>query len=144
MDTQNLNLQKIGFFQFENLIHNRIPFLLIHFGQDLRSLFMPHHLTLSQAQLLDGRTFLSSPSWAKKNLLGQLFLPADLAKLFSDIQSKEIPLHSAVVILSEDEKEAEFLLKEFLKKGFGNSFLVQGGMKAMSAEAAKEKENSPR
>jgi rhodanese-related sulfurtransferase len=48
-------MNKIGFYQFDNLVRNRIPFFLINLGQDLshwyESIFKQHLLVLMNEKI---------------------------------------------------------------------------------------------
>ncbi len=108
----------IGYFQLDNLIRSRVPFLLLNLGTDIRSwyssvsgLHLENHSVLCQ-------------NWA------------DVER---EINERSLPLHYAFVALSEDGLQAEKLAREMQDKGFANVYVIQGGLQKM----LREKKESP-
>lgn len=132
----NLELHQIGHFQFENLIQNRIPFLLLHFGQDLKEIFQPHHLALAQATRIDVREKLKPSPALKKFIFRQEFESSSLQGLISELQGQGYSKDHAVVVLCEKGDSSESLVKAFLESGFQNCFYVLGGFEQLKQEAA--------
>ncbi len=130
----DLSLYQIGRFQFENLIQNRIPFVLVHFGQDLKGLFQPHHLALAQARQLNVKDHLIPQNWFSRKILKQYFSQEGLQWLFNELESLQIDRHQAIVILSETGEEAEALFLALLQKEYMNAFYVLGGLQNMKNE----------
>jgi hypothetical protein len=130
----NLDLHQIGLFQFENLIQNRIPFVLIHFGQDLNLLFAKHHLILAQAKMLDATSFFPAQNWFKKNLLRQYFPQENIEKFFAHLTTEHIGPDSAVVVFGDANRPSEVLVQEFIQRQYLNSFFIAGGMSALLQE----------
>lgn len=106
-------LNYIGQFQFENLVNNRVPFLLFNFGIDFSvrysGLALQHLKTYSK--------------------------PISLDELEGYILDQKISTDYAIVCLCADggvsKKAAEWLEKN----KFINVYIVKGGWQALTAEA---------
>lgn len=131
MDQQ---LHQIGHFQFENLIQNRIPFLLVHFGQDLKGIFQPHHLSLSLARQMNVQNHFKPQNWLSRTVLKKKFAKKDLDTFFNQLKNEVADQNQAIVLLCETGDKSEALLKELLKKNYINTFFVEGGLQRLKAD----------
>lgn len=106
---------ELGAFQFDNLIHNRVPFALVNLGADFeglyKSIFRMH---------IDAQTVMTAPETA-------------LADVASRFPSKDIP----VVIICETGERSGPLVERFEAAGYLNVFYIQGGLRGLRAELAR-------
>lgn len=104
-----VELNAIGAFQFENLIRNRIPFVLINLGVDTSGLFPSFHQSH-----LDRQTRQSTP----ENAL-QL------------IRQEGLPAEQAILLVCPDGSACKPLAARFEEAGYGNVYWVSGGIEAL-------------
>ena len=106
---------KIGFFQLENLIKNRIPFSLAMIGVDLSGYY---------------------PSMEKNHIQRQGIVLQDdsVEKMMSEFESKNIPKSQALVFICDTGEKSFEMVTQLTEKGYINAFAVEGGMKQFLAE----------
>ena len=109
-------LNEIGFFQFDNLIRNRIPFVLLSLGVNLQGLYK---LPLYQGHL-DGLLVLTTP-----------------AEAVSLLQNRKHPAHEAVVVIAQENAVATALVDTLESQGYANVFYVKDGVAALRADASR-------
>ena len=131
----DLNLHQIGHFQFENLIQNRIPFLFLHFGQDLKEVFQPHHLLLAQTTPIFVKDKLRPSKTLEKIFRRNHFENQSLENLVIDLEKRGYSKDHAVVVLCEKGEASEALVKALLQRGFQNCFYVLGGFEQLKQDA---------
>ncbi len=105
-------LNKIGFFQLDNLIKNRIPFYLLNMGPDISSWFISlykEHLTKNQI----------------------LVQPPELLPI---LESKKLALDAAIILLCSQGSTSLEMYQELQKKGYTNVYVVDGGYQQMMTE----------
>lgn len=107
-----MTLNKISFFQFDNLICNRIPFLLVNLGVDLSNLY----------------------SSIQKTHLETYQISTVLEKAESDLLMKQISKDFAIVLICQDGRKSEDLFKKLEKNGYTNVYVVNGGYQQMMTE----------
>nr|BFD65534.1 hypothetical protein HAGR004_05560 [Bdellovibrio sp. HAGR004] len=108
-----MEFNSIGYFQFDNLIQTRTPFLLV---------------ILDQVDLSD---------WYKsvtKMHLDNISLHCQIENVLESVQSKNLPPHFAVVVLDRDEKSSPQVVAQLESAGFINSFFVKGGLNGLLSE----------
>ncbi len=105
-------LNKIGFFQFDNLIKNRIPFLLFNFSKDLSSWYQ----SLYKEHLLKNQILTNS------------------GQFLQDLESKAAAKDAAIILLCDETQESTRLFAELEKKGYTNVYVVDGGYQQMMTE----------
>lgn len=117
---QGLGFTKLGYFQFANLLENRVPFDLYSWGESFEGWFKG----MAAAHLKEVLKVLPSESGVKD-------LPAQFKNL---TRSKDFP----IVLVSQGEslslKASEFLIKQ----GFTNVFVVDGGLEGLIKDRAAE------
>ncbi|MFN3455867.1 MAG: rhodanese-like domain-containing protein [Pseudobdellovibrio sp.] len=102
-------LNKIGFYQFENLVNNRVPFLFLNFAQDISNWYTSiYKLHVETYQVL--------------------LEPQNLMK---ELEERKIPLDFAILLLCSDGKQSEKIAKDLGKKGYTNVYLIDGGYQQM-------------
>ena len=105
----------IGFFQFDNLLRNRIPFLLLkQASADVESMFGP----MERSHV---RNF-SLP-------LEQMDLPAAQAALADRQAQKDSP----VVVLCENGKASLALAQKLSEQGYLNVYYVLEGLRGLNS-----------
>ncbi|AFY00158.1 rhodanese-like domain-containing protein [Bdellovibrio bacteriovorus] len=108
-----MDFNSIGYFQFDNLIQTRTPFLLV---------------ILDNVDLND---------WYKsvtKMHLDNISLPSTPEGALEAVKGKSLPPHFAVVVLDRDEKSAPQVAAMLEQAGFINSFYVKGGLEGLLKE----------
>ncbi|HWU42906.1 MAG TPA: MFS transporter, partial [Bdellovibrio sp.] len=109
-----IDIAQIGFFQFDNLVRGRVPFLLLNLGVDLRSWYKS-----VEALHLNNYTI----NCTKENYLEK-------------VKEKNLPAHFAIVVIDEDGIEAKKIATDLESKGHLNAHYIRGGLKGL----VKEKE----
>lgn len=102
----------IGGFQFQNLIHNRVPFLLINLEVDTQGLFPPFHQAHLDRQSL------------KATSIEALFKVREMA----------VPADHAIVLLSKDGEGCKSLAENLENAGYSNVYWIHGGLLALRQE----------
>jgi rhodanese-related sulfurtransferase len=108
-------LNKIGFFQLENLIHNRVPFILLNLGPSLVPLY-----TSIYKMHVENHEILTDENQALKVL-----------------EEMKVPLDAALVVICEDGEKSSRVLAQLEKKAYSNVFLMDGGYQQMMTERSK-------
>jgi hypothetical protein len=104
------DLSKISFFQFDNLVQNRIPFLLLHDGVD----FFPVYPLSIERGHLEKWSFEVDFTGAPTNLMGRL-------------AERGLPASLPIVLLSKRDQDYQAWLKDLEKQGFSNIHYVENG-----------------
>lgn len=107
--------QTIGAFQFENLVKNRVPFLLVNLETDLSNLFTAYYQTHLETQML----------------------ATSAATATSDVKKMTSEADHAIVVVSEDGTVAATVAEELLTGGFTNVYAVLGGAKSIRADLGR-------
>lgn len=109
-------LNEIGFFQFDNLIRNQIPFALLNLGVDLKGLYkMSHH----------------------QGHLEKLSISATAQTALETLKQRHHPQHEAVVVICEVGSDASSVVDQLEQAGYMNVFFVKGGLQALKADAMR-------
>ncbi len=111
-----MDINQLGYFQFDNLIQNRVPFILLNLGVNLDHLY--------------------SGFWAMH--LQNVNTPCTPAEAVAKVQEKKVPNHYAIVIIDNDGTQAKKLVPTLEKAGFTNTYYVKDGLQGLD----KEKKNS--
>lgn len=105
----------IGFFQFENLIRTRVPFLMFTWGLDFKDWF----------------------TGLEKMHVEQVLRRADqIALLLPELQKN---LEQPLLFVCTNGEQSKAQMEKFESLGFKNVFYVHGGWQAMDAERASVK-----
>jgi rhodanese-related sulfurtransferase len=108
-------LNKISFYQFDNLIKNRIPFMFVNFGADVsiwyESIYKIH---IERHQVL---TTLDQA----ENLLAERKIPHDFA----------------ILLLCQNGKQSENFAGYLQRNSYTNVYLVDGGIQQMMTDKEK-------
>ncbi len=105
-------MNKIGFYQFDNLIRNRIPFLLLNLGQDLSHWYdsiFKQHLSTQQRRI-------------------------DALEVETTLANEKIPKDFPIVLLCMNGKESQRSYENLIRKGYSNVYLIEGGVQKMLTE----------
>lgn len=105
-----MDLSKIEYFQFDNLIKNRVPFTLVNMGVDLSTFYTD----IYAKQLQACEIFVKTPTEVESALIEKPF-------------AKE----QAVVVICDDGVTSEKLAADLVNQGFSNVYSVQGGFKKL-------------
>lgn len=104
------SLLEIGEFQFENLVRNRIPFVLLNLGVDVGGLY----LSFLQSQM-ESQMIMTTPENALK-----------------DFSAKHSSKDTAVVVICEDGGRSRPVAEKLVENGFHNVYFLAGGRKSLS------------
>lgn len=109
-------VNSIGFFQFDNLITNRVPFGLINLVPEAEQKFSEWY---------------SGVFWGH---LQNYLINSTTENFLADIESKKLAPHTAFVILDADGKSANQIAQSLEEKGHMNVFIVRGGLHGLEQE----------
>jgi rhodanese-related sulfurtransferase len=112
-----MDINQLGYFQFDNLIQNRVPFILLNLGVNLDHLY--------------------SGFWAMH--LQNVNTPCTSADAVSKVQEKKVPNHYAVVIIDADGSQSKKLVSTLEKAGFTNTYYVKDGLRGLDKERQEAK-----
>ncbi|MES2802761.1 MAG: rhodanese-like domain-containing protein [Bdellovibrionota bacterium] len=104
-----MSYNKIGYYQLNNLIENRVPFLFFNFGPDVG----PWYKSIQK---------LHVEAW-------QVML--DESQIQAELDSRKIPKDFAVLLLCPDGKQSVRIAEDLEKKGYTNVYLIDGGYQQM-------------
>ena len=105
-------MNKIGFYQFDNLIQNRIPFLLINLGQDISSWYesiFKQHLETAQRRI-------------------------DSLEVDALLKTEKIPKEFPILLLCQNGKISGKMTDSLIKQGFSNVYQIDGGIQQMMTD----------
>ena len=105
-------LNKIGFFQLDNLIQGRVPFLLINLGPEI---------------------FTWYSSLAKLHLEKSLFVTTE-EQILPNLQKQDVPDHAAIILLCPDGVRSTKISIDLEKKGYTNVYVIDGGYQQLMTE----------
>ncbi len=108
-------LNKIGFYQFNNLVENRIPFMFINLGEDLstwyQSIYKMHVQTYQVLTTLD---------------------QAEAA-----LKERQIPKDFAILLVCQNGLQSENFANYLQKNGYTNVYVIDGGIQQMMTDKAQ-------
>jgi hypothetical protein len=106
----------IGFFQFDNLLKTRVPFLIVNLGVDLSAVFRGtdwDHIQIYQL-----------------NVVRQIEIKA----LESEFAAKKIPTHYPIVFVCDDGIVSKDLSERMDERGWLNCFYVYQGIRGLVSD----------
>lgn len=107
-----IDIAQIGYFQFDNLVRGRVPFLLVNMGVDLSVWYKS-----VEAMHLANVTVNCTP----ENYLEQ-------------VKSKNLPPHFAIVVIDQDGSQSKKIADSLEAAGFMNAHYVRGGFNGIEKE----------
>lgn len=108
-------LNKIGFFQFDNLVQNRVPFILLNLGTSLASLYFSiYKIHITNHEILTDET-----------------------QALQTLEEMKVPLDAALILICDDGMKSSKVLDQLEKKGFSNVYLMNGGYQQLMTERSK-------
>lgn len=108
-------LNEIGFFQFDNLIRNRIPFLILNLGANLTGLYQ---LPLYQKHL------------------ESLAISATLETALAHIKERNLNLHDAILVVCPTGQSSGQVVDALEAQGYSNVFYCKNGLVSLKADAS--------
>ncbi len=108
-------LNEIGFFQFDNLIRGRIPFIILSLGVDLKD-------------------FYKIPLYQNHLEKVVIYTSADQAQ--QELVKKEVAPHEAILVLCPTGDLSAQAVDDLENAGFMNVFYVKNGFQALKADAS--------
>ena len=109
-------LNRIGFFQFDNLIRNRIPFLF---------------LNMTSEDLSAGYTSIYKTHIENNHRLTQ---PENVLK---DYLNPGLSKDTAIVLMCLDGAKSSQIATEFEKNGYTNVYVIDGGHQQLMTERSE-------
>jgi MFS family permease len=107
-----IDIAQIGFFQLDNLIRGRVPFVLLNFGANINEWYNSvEQLHLNNCTI----------SCSEDNFLEL-------------IRSKNLPPQFAIVVLDQDGNKAQKITTTLESEGFKNTHYVRGGLLGLEKE----------
>ncbi len=107
-------LNEISYFQFDNLIRNRIPFVILNLGVDLKNFYkIPLYQTHLESQAIN-----ATPETA-----------------LSELNKLNLPLHNAILVLCSDGRASGKTVDHLEKHGYTNVFLAKDGFQNLKVDA---------
>lgn len=104
-----MGFNKIGYYQLNNLIENRVPFIFLNYGTDLGPWYksiQKLHVEAWQVMLVESQTQ-------------------------SELDERKIPKDFAITLLCSDGKQSERIAEVLQNKGYTNVYLIDGGYQQM-------------
>lgn len=111
----------IGFYQLDNLIRSRVPFLLLRTSVDMDSVF-------GVMEKMHIRT------WSV------ILNPMDLQSAEAALTERQARKEDPIVVLCDDGQESLKLAQALVEKGHLNVYFVKGGWQAFLSEMKAEQE----
>ena len=111
-------LNKIGFFQIDNLIGNRVPFLFFNMSESLIPWYNNHN-SLSKMHL-ETYEIMTTP-----------------AEIDSILEAKKAPKDYAIVLLCADGTESLEMYGKLQEKAYTNVYVVDGGYQQMMTDKSQ-------
>jgi rhodanese-related sulfurtransferase len=107
-------LNEITYFQFDNLIRNRIPFVILNLGVDIKN-------------------FYSAAVY--QSHLEKLNIPTSKEKALEELTQRNLQKHEAVLVLCPDGKVSAEVVDFLEAAGFTNVFFAKSGFDNLRADA---------
>lgn len=111
-----MDITEIGYFQFNNLVRGRIPFILVNLGVDLSTWYKS----------------------VEAMHLANVSVSADENNVVELVQAKKLPPHFAIVVIDQDGSRAKNIVATLEAAGFLNAHHVRGGLKGLEKEKLEE------
>jgi rhodanese-related sulfurtransferase len=106
---------KIGFFQLDNLIQNRVPFILLNLGPSLVPLYTSiYKMHVQNHEIL-----------------------TDEVQTLKALEEMKAPRDAALVVICENGEKSSRLLMDLEKKGYSNVYLMDGGYQQLMTERSQ-------
>ncbi len=106
----------IGFFQFENLVRNRVPFYFVSTPVSFEEVY-------SGQELAHLKRYLAEVGF-------------DMTSIVKDLEQKNLPKHHAILVMCADGKQSEPIADQLGEAGYSNCFYVLDGWAGVKAESA--------
>lgn len=108
-----MELNSIGYFQFENLLQGRIPLVLV---------------------LLDDIDLKPWYNSMVQMYLENVTIKCSVENALESVRAKKLPPHFAVIILDNDGKRSQKVAQDIEAAGFINTYYVKDGFQGLQAE----------
>lgn len=108
-------LNKIGYFQLDNLINNRVPFAFYNMGPSI----LEWYGSVSRLHLENYQRLLSAD------------------EVLADLTARKVPKDFAIVLLCEDGKQSMQLFSELQKESYTNVYVIDGGYQQMVTDRSQ-------
>jgi rhodanese-related sulfurtransferase len=105
-------LNKIGFFQLDNLINNRVPFLFYNMAESIA----PWYSSVSKLHVQNYEKLMP------------------LAEIKTHLENQKTPKDYAIVLLCNDGQQSLELYKQLAADSYTNVYVVNGGYQQIVTE----------
>lgn len=112
----SFDLTKIGFFQFDNLVRNRIPFILLH--ENLS--FADYYRSMELESLNRGAMSIE--------------FSLNPEEILKQVEEKKIPKATPIVFFTQSGRDTTAWVTAFEQAGFLNVFSYEGGWESFIRE----------
>ncbi len=102
--------QEIGFFQFDNLLRNRIPFALLSLGVDFSGFY--------EEVVYQNHLFSQTIPTTKQNVL-------------DDLASRNVSLDHAIIVICPKGDISSRVTPTLEKQGYSNVFIIRDGYEGL-------------
>lgn len=118
-----MDLTTLDYFQFENLVCNRVPFFIVHEGIDFSELYNSVEVgTIQRTQLVV--SFKEGPS-----------------QVLAALEMQKVPKDWPVLILTQSGDAAQDWVLAFEKAGYRNTYYVKGGWHEIKSKVPEFRES---
>ena len=108
-------LNKINFFQLDNLIRNRVPFVLLNLGPSLKELYTSvYKLHVEANEVL-----------------------TDIEKVIVVLADKKAAKDAPLLLICQDGEKSAALFTDLQSQGYTNVYLIDGGYQQLMTERAQ-------
>ncbi|QDK36528.1 rhodanese-like domain-containing protein [Bdellovibrio sp. NC01] len=111
-----IDVAQIGYFQFDNLVRGRVPFMLINLGVDLSVWYKS----------------------VEAMHIAAVTVEVENEDYVGAIKAKKLPPHFAIVVLDQDGSRSKKIADELEAAGFLNAHYVRGGFIGIQKEKNEE------
>ncbi len=108
-------INKIGHFQLDNLIKNRIPFLLLNMTVDISN----SYLSIYKDLVIKNQTLIK------------------VDEILKYVEVNSVPFDAAVILLCGNGEDSLVQHKKLEKLGYTNVYVIDGGYQQMMTEHLK-------
>lgn len=109
-------LNKINFYQFDNLINNRVPFVFFNLAVDLSDWYT---------------------SVSKSHLITHQIQLKNTGEALSILETKKTPKDYAIVLLCSDGVESTTLFEILQNSAYTNVYVIDGGYQQLMTERSQ-------
>lgn len=128
---------EIGYFQFENLIHNRVPFRLI--GLDIDMNFTHSFNPMHKLHLKNCLVSVASHEKLNQSWIKGLLSKFNLIQIYTDeILKNNFSKHDGLILICKNGEHSKKVQKKLEELGFLNVYFYKDGLEKLLQEVQNE------